>query len=146
QWVSTSNSPKLAELIAQSALTNFQLRQPVSLLEQTQKWLRDERVPVRNFGFLVLEQVSLTISFQDFPLVLKVISPYLKRCPPQNFAAFTAICNNLITKSPKEMAHLMRTVLQENPAAQLKKLIRSCLKTFPPELQKDLLTAIQERT
>ena len=143
QWASSCTQAELIESIAKCINASVHAQQPANLIGQAQKWMLDERSTIRKLGFLVVEQLCLSISFGDLPLIFKLISPYLNRCPPQNAQDVIAICNNLIVKSPKEMAYLMRTAITENPAADAKKLIKSCIRTFPPELQSDLLTVIK---
>ncbi|MCX8062033.1 MAG: DNA alkylation repair protein [Anaerolineales bacterium] len=142
QWVTSCIHPELIVSIAQQGLETIRLQDPISLINQAQKWIIDDRHDIRKFGFFVLEQLSLSISFSDLPLLFKVITPYLHRCPPQIYQEVVSICHHLIEKSPKEMAYLMRNALNENPAADAKKLIKSCLKSFPTELQADLQSAI----
>jgi len=143
QWVSTCIHNELIESIARHITNPIRTKQPATLIVQAQKWIVDERLNVRRFGFLVLEQISLSISFSDLPLLFKAISPYLNRCPAQIYPDIVSICNNLIAKSPKEMAYLMHTALVENPSADARKLIKSCLRTFPIELQNDLSALIK---
>ncbi|RCK76257.1 MAG: hypothetical protein ANABAC_0408 [Anaerolineae bacterium] len=143
QWVSTCIQIELIDSIARDALNSIRTKQPATLIEQAQKWIVDERLNVRKFGFLVLEHLSLSISFSDLPLLFKIISPYLIRCPAQIYPHIVSICNNLIAKSPKEMAYLMHTALIENPAADARKLIKSCLQSFPKDLQNDLNSSIK---
>ncbi len=139
-WASTCTHIELIASIAEQALSPDRFQHPASLIHQAQKWTLDERMNIRKLGFLVLEQISVSISFGDLPLLFKVISPYLNRCPPQSFEAVVSICNHLIKKSPKEMAYLMRTAILDNPIADAKKLIKACLRSFPTELQSDLQT------
>jgi hypothetical protein len=143
QWVSTCVHNEFIESIAKHVTNPFRTKLPATLINQAQKWIVDERINVRRFGFFVLDQISLSISFSDLPLLFKVISPYLNRCPAQIYADIVSICNNLIAKSPKEMAYLMHTTLIENPSADVKKLIKSCLHAFPIELQKDLSALVK---
>ncbi|PWH16086.1 MAG: hypothetical protein D6735_00215 [Acidobacteria bacterium] len=143
QWVSSCTHLELIESIAQNGLNTIRKHQTASLIERAQNWLIDERPNMRKFGFLVLQKVSDTISFSDLPLLFKVISPFLNRCPIEYYQDVVLICNALIGKSPKEMAYLMRKAITENPSADARKLMKSCLNTFPPELQTDLKAAIQ---
>lgn len=138
QWVTTCTQPELIASIAQHALETIRLQDPISLVNQAQRWITDNRDNIRKFGFFVLVQISLSISFSDLPILFKLLTPYLNRCPPQIYPEVVSICHNLIAKSPKEMAYLMRNAVDENPAADAKKLIKSCLKSFPAELQEDL--------
>lgn len=143
QWVSTCIYNDLIESIAQHVMNNIRTKQPATLIDQAQKWVVDERLNVRMFGFFVLEQISVSISFSDLPLLFKIISPYLNRCPTQIYPHIVSICNNLIAKSPKEMAYLMHTAVIENPSADARKLIKSCLPAFPIEQQNDLSSLIK---
>lgn len=143
QWVSTCIHNDLIESIAQHGMNHVRTKQPAALIDQAQKWIVDERLNVQTFGFFVLEQISLSISFSDLPLLFKIISPYLNRCPVQIFPHIVSICNNLIAKSPKEIAYLMHTALIENPSADARKLIKSCLHAFPIEQQNDLSALIK---
>lgn len=143
QWVSTCIHNDLIQSIAQHIINPIRTKQPASLIDQAQKWVVDERLNVRTFGFFVLEQISLSISFGDLPLLFRIISPYLKRCPAQISPHIVSICSNLIAKSPKEMAYLMHAAVIENPSADAKKLIKSCLHTFPIEQQNDLSALIK---
>ncbi|GAB4469236.1 MAG: hypothetical protein Kow0088_01070 [Anaerolineales bacterium] len=144
QWVSTCNHSELTASIAHNALKSLRLKRPASLIEQARKWILDQRHSLRKFGLMVIEEISLTISFSDLPLLFRVISPYFNRCPSQIFPEVVAICNNLIEKSPKEMAYLMRKAILDNPTADAKKLIKTCLKSFPLEMQSELMSAIYQ--
>lgn len=143
QWVSTCTHNELIESIAQCVMNPIRTKQPATLIDQAQKWVVDERLNIRTFGLFVLEQISLSISFSALPLLFKIISPYLNRCPAQIYSHIVLICNNLIAKSPKEMAYLMHNAVIENPSADARKLIKSCLHTFPIELQNDLNALIK---
>lgn len=143
QWASSCKQAELIENIAKCVNTSVHAQQPAALIDRAQKWMLDERFTVRKLGFLVVEHLCRSISFGDLPLLFRLISPYLNRFPPQNYQDVIAICNNLIAKSPKEMAYLMRTAITANPSADAKRLIKSCIRTFPPELQSDLLKAIK---
>lgn len=112
------------------------------------EWLESSDTGVQSIGLQALVPLIQEASFENLPLVFRLIAPLMRTAAPQLHQELSAVLTALARRSPVETAYFLRQTLNAASGTPLPRLVRRLLTVFPPEQQaalKSTLSALPPR-
>jgi hypothetical protein len=143
-WLTPIPEDRLISVVLQLTLVRVREENPAALLTQIESWLESEQITEQQIGLKSLKSILNSRDSQDFPLFMRLVSPFTRKAPLQIRSDILDVLEALAIRSPKETAYLLRQSLNtpNNPDTAL--LIRKLLPVFPPDLEVSLKQALRD--
>lgn len=143
KWAESTSEERLIEALANRGLMRVQQEQPERLLLQIEDWLGTESLMLRRIGLRALISLISDASFENLPVALKLVTPYVRVAPLPLKPDILDVLAALARRSAKETAYFLRQNLDVSGDTDTAWLIRQSLRFFPVETQDSLRDAIR---
>jgi hypothetical protein len=130
----------LTEILSHG-LARLRQENPQQVLTLVESWLNDDSLGCKKLGLRALPPLFSTSVFDNLPVILRLITPYVRTAPPPLRPDILEVLGALARLSPQETAHFLRHNLEVE--ADAASLIRQSLPEFPADIQKGLRAALR---
>lgn len=153
KWNMESLEEDLLSVLAVNSLASVRQESPEVLLERIEEWLAPEDEELTNSQILAQQKLGLHAllpfiqdpEFENLPRIYALIKPLLRDSGKVLRPYLLDLLLPLAGRSPQEVAYILRSMLEEDPNAQIAWLARRTLDALPPENQARLRPLISPR-
>jgi len=144
-WTNTEIEDRLVDALLARSLSRLRSQSPGVTAKIAERWLSSPNMFEKQLGLRLLDTLVTDTSYDDLPVIYRLLSPYLRISPKQLRPDIITIVENLISQSASEVAYLLKQNLHASDNTDPAWLIRQVLSKFPSELQIELRQAIKHR-
>jgi hypothetical protein len=144
-WTKVGIEDRLVDALLDRSLTRLRSQSPRAIAETAESWLSSPNLHEKQLGLRLLAFMASDISYDDLPVIFRLLTPFLRIAPRQLRPDIISIIDHLISRSASEVAYLLHQNLAALDNPDTAWLIRQVIAQFSPELQSGLREAIQHR-
>ncbi len=152
-WIMESLEEELLSVLAVNSLASVRQEAPEVLLERIEKWLTPEDEELTKSQILALQKLGLhallpfiqDLEFENLPRIYGLIKPLMRDSGKVLRPYLLDLLLPLAGRSPQEVTYILRSMLEEDPNAQIGWLARRTLDALPSENQAHLRPLVSPR-
>lgn len=142
-WVKNEKEDRLIEALLVRSLRGLRVNAYQALSALAEQWLADPDTQFNRLGLRLLHSMASDPTFNNLPVIFRLLSPYLRITPPSLRPDVIALLQILIHRTPSETAYLIRQPLTAPDNLNSAWLLRQVIIEFPPEIQPGLRSIIK---
>lgn len=133
-----------ARILLEHGLSTMIRENPTELYKIAEHWLTS-MVPAENqYAVLLIDTLVNNSNFENFPLVVRLITPYLRKIPQVFRYLLPSLVKSLIAKNPYETAFILDEALLASENQDTAWIIRQTIDQFPEDLQRQLRISLRQ--
>ncbi len=144
KWIIHCKNRDLIKMLRDLMADQFFTADPLLLIDQIQRWIKQDNLPIKKFGYQVMTKSIANCPFDYLPAIYKITQTSLYETTPVLRDEITDTFIELTKRSPKEVAYLLHSAYQMKPHPNFKRIIRATMAYFPAELQVELEKMIRQ--
>lgn len=138
QWFNTSTDKAVRKSLFDSGTTRVRKENQTLWLNTIRSWLESGEESQILTGMNALEILASDKSFDNYPFIFGITNTLIETKKDKITNSLTKIYQNMIKKSPNEIAYFLQHTLLSAPTESKNRFIRKCLPYFPAIHQKKL--------
>lgn len=144
RWAKSGLEERLLEAVFKQGMKRMRQEKCQYVLETIEEWLTATDTAAQKLGLNALIPLLGEPSFDNLPIVFRLIAPYLREISADLRPDMLALMSVLTRHSPQETAYILRQNLGAPNNPDTAWLIRQVLDDLPAEFQTYLRTAMRE--
>jgi hypothetical protein len=142
-WIRNESEDQLIEALLGRSFKGLRANSFQVISDLAEQWLADPELQNKRLGLRLLHSLASDLSFDNLPVIFRLLSPYLRITPPALRPDVIAVLQILINRTPSETAYLLQQHLTAPDNLNSAWLLRQVITEFPPEFQTGLRSVIK---
>jgi len=155
EWNLQNQEELLLSVLSANSLATIRQEAPETLLTRIETWLapapddeslnKSQIIALQRLGLNALLPFIQDPGFENLPRIYTLIDPLLRESAKALRPDLLDVLLSLASRSPQEVAYMLRALLEEDPSVQITWLARRTLDALPPENQARLKPLVTPR-
>ncbi len=142
-WTNPELEPRLRDELLTRGGARLMIEKPALWLDLAGEWLGSSRPLVQAMGLRALIPVISDARFENLPSIFRLLAPIVQSARAELQVDLVALIEILARRSPLETAYFLRQSLAAVNLPGVRRVVRRCLPSFPPDVQRSLRDALQ---
>lgn len=142
-WTHSPLEVRLMDVLVDKGMHRLRRESADRVLQLSQEWLQARELTTQQLGMQSLIPLIKESSFENFPAVFRLLTPFLRLTSPPLRPDLLAVLTVLAHRSPQETAFTLRKSLEAPDNPDTAWIIRQIINQFPEPQQVSLRQAMK---